>query len=429
MSTATTPTSGTVTPERLAAARKAVISSSLGAALEWFDVIVYASFAVVIAHNFFPGGDNTLGLILTFATFAISYVIRPLGGMVLGSYADRRGRKNALTLTMMLMMIGTLIMAVAPTTSMIGPWAGVVILVSRLIQGFSAGGEFGTATTFLVETAPHKKAFYSSWQVASQGASVFLASLFGYMLNTHLSHEALYSWGWRVPFFFGIIVGPVGLYIRAKLDETDDFKTSVPEKTPLKTTLTRHLGRVLTGAAVVGVATISIYLILYMPTFAVKNLGVSASAGYLGGIVAGLVTLITVPLIGHLADRVGPARVMTWASVAAIVLAWPLFKLMVDHPSTLTLVLVVSVLGVIMAFAFGPLPALMSSLFPAEIRATGMSLSYNLGVTLLGGIAPLVLTWLISTTGSLDAPSYYYMTVAVLSLGGLWSARTLFRQK
>ncbi|MCY4669256.1 MAG: MFS transporter, partial [Rhodococcus sp.] len=380
MSTATTPTSGTVTPERLAAARKAVISSSLGAALEWFDVIVYASFAVVIAHNFFPGGDNTLGLILTFATFAISYVIRPLGGMVLGSYADRRGRKNALTLTMMLMMIGTLIMAVAPTTSMIGPWAGVVILVSRLIQGFSAGGEFGTATTFLVETAPHKKAFYSSWQVASQGASVFLASLFGYVLNTHLSHEALYSWGWRVPFFFGIIVGPVGLYIRAKLDETDDFKTSVPEKAPLKTTLTRHLGRVLTGAAVVGVATISIFLILYMPTFAVKNLGVSASAGYLGGIVAGLVTLITVPLIGHLADRVGPARVMTWAAVAAIVLAWPLFKLMVDHPSTLTLVLVVSVLGVIMAFAFGPLPALMSSLFPAEIRATGMSLSYNLGV-------------------------------------------------
>ncbi|MDN5546811.1 MAG: MFS transporter, partial [Rhodococcus sp. (in: high G+C Gram-positive bacteria)] len=406
MSTATTPTSGAVTPERLAAARKAVISSSLGAALEWFDVIVYASFAVVIAHNFFPGGDNTLGLILTFATFAISYVIRPLGGMVLGSYADRRGRKNALTLTMMLMMIGTLIMAVAPTTSMIGPWAGVVILVSRLIQGFSAGGEFGTATTFLVETAPHKKAFYSSWQVASQGASVFLASLFGYVLNTHLSHEALYSWGWRVPFFFGIIVGPVGLYIRAKLDETDDFKTSVPEKAPLKTTLTRHLGRVLTGAAVVGVATISIYLILYMPTFAVKNLGVSASAGYLGGIVAGLVTLITVPLLGHLADRVGPARVMTWAAVAAIVLAWPLFKLMVDHPSTLTLVLVVSVLGVIMAFAFGPLPALMSSLFPAEIRATGMSLSYNLGVTLLGGIAPLVLTWLISTTGSLDAPSY-----------------------
>ena len=223
--------------------------------------------------------------------------------MVLGSYADRRGRKNALTLTMMLMMIGTLIMAVAPTTSMIGPWAGVVILVSRLIQGFSAGGEFGTATTFLVETAPHKKAFYSSWQVASQGASVFLASLFGYVLNTHLSHEALYSWGWRVPFFFGIIVGPVGLYIRAKLDETDDFKTSVPERAPLKTTLTRHLGRVLTGAAVVGVATISIYLILYMPTFAVKNLGVSASAGYLGGIVAGLVTLITVPLIGHLADR------------------------------------------------------------------------------------------------------------------------------
>ncbi|MGV8875744.1 MAG: MFS transporter [Rhodococcus sp. (in: high G+C Gram-positive bacteria)] len=429
MSTETSPTPLPVTPERLATARKAVISSSLGAALEWFDIIVYASFAVVIAQNFFPGGDNALGLILTFATFAISYVIRPLGGMVLGSYADRSGRKNALTLTMMLMMVGTLIMAVAPTSSVIGPWAGLFILVSRLIQGFSAGGEFGTATTFLVETAPHKKAFYSSWQVASQGASLFLASSFGYVLNTHLSHDALYSWGWRIPFFFGLIVGPVGLYIRTKLDETDEFQTSVPATSPLKTTLTNHFTRVLTGAACVGVATISIYLILYVPTFAVKNLGIPASAGYLGGIVAGLITLITVPSVGHLADRVGPARVMTWAAGVAVVLAWPLFTLMVKHPSTLTLVLVVAALGAIMAFAFGPLPALMSSLFPTEIRATGMSLAYNIGVTLLGGIAPLVLTWLIATTGSLNAPSYYYITVAALTLVGLFSARKVFGQR
>jgi MHS family proline/betaine transporter-like MFS transporter len=421
--------SESLTPERLSAARKALISSSLGAALEWFDIIVYASFAVVIAHQFFPGGNDTIGLILTFGTFAISYLVRPLGGIVLGSYADRRGRKNALTLTMLLMMIGTLIMAVAPTASTIGVWAGLFILASRLIQGFSAGGEFGTGTAFLIETAPHRKAFYSSWQVASQGAAILLASIFGYVLNTQLSNEDLYSWGWRIPFFFGLIVGPVGLYIRARLNETDEFQSAAPENSPLRVVLKTNRGRMFTGAAVVGIATASIYLILYMPTFATKNLGVSASAGYLGGIVAGTVALVAVPLIGLLADRVGPARVMTWAVAVAIVLIWPLFAWMVYAPSALTLVLVVSALGLIMAMAFGPLPALMGSLFPSEIRATGMSLSYNIGVTLLGGFAPLSLTWLIGVTGSLNSPSFYFIGVAFISLVGLWFARRVFGQR
>jgi MHS family proline/betaine transporter-like MFS transporter len=416
------------TPERLAAARKAVISSSIGAALEWFDIIVYASFAIVIAANFFPGGDGNLGLLLTFATFAISYLVRPLGGMILGSYADRRGRKQALTLTLMLMMAGTTIMALAPTHAVIGAWGGVIVLISRLIQGFSAGGEFGTSTTFLVETAPHKKAFYASWQVASQGAALLLASVFGYVLNTQLSEEALYTWGWRVPFFVGILVGPVGLYIRARLAETEEFTQGVREHSPIKATLTSHLGRVITGVAVIGVATISVYLILYMPTFAVRNLNLPASAAYLGGIVAGTVTLIAVPFIGHLADRVGPAKVMTWAAVAALVLAWPLFQLMVTTPTVVSLILVIAALGVIMAFYFGPLPGMMTAMFPSEVRTTALSVSYNVGVTLIGGIAPLVLTWLIDTTGSLNAPSFYYIGVAVLSLTGLYFARVHYKQ-
>lgn len=207
MATSTAPE---VTREQLDAARKAVISSSLGNALEWFDIIVYATFALVIAENFFPSQSGYAGLVLTFATFAISYVIRPLGAMVLGSYADRRGRKAALTMTILLMTLGTAIMAFAPTAATVGAWAGLIILVSRLIQGFSAGGEFGTATTFLVETAPHRKAFYASWQVASQGAALLLASGFGFVLTTQLSQEDLYSWGWRVPFFFGLLIGPVG---------------------------------------------------------------------------------------------------------------------------------------------------------------------------------------------------------------------------
>ncbi|MDC5696166.1 MFS transporter [Intrasporangium calvum] len=412
-----------VTPERLAAARKAVISSSIGAALEWFDIIVYASFAVVIAENFFPEGDGSLGLILTFATFAISYVVRPLGGMLIGGYGDRHGRKKALTLTLMLMMVGTAIMALAPTHATVGAWAGIIILVSRLVQGFSAGGEFGTATTFLVETAPHRKAFYASWQVASQGISMFLASAFGYALFNWLSEEDLYSWGWRIPFIIGILIGPVGLYIRARLSEPEEFVASEKHEAPIRATLTHHLGRVLTGAACLGVATISVYLILYMPTFAVKNLDIPASAAYLGGIVAGIVTLAGTPFVGILADRVGPARVMLWAAVAALALAWPLFQLIITTPSVPVLVLVIGLLGVIMAFYFGPLPTLLTEIFPTAVRTTGVSVAYNVGVTTMGGIAPLVLTWLLDTTGSLNAPSIYYMVVAVISIVGLTIAR------
>ena len=418
-----------VTAHQLKAARKAVISSSIGAALEWFDIIVYATFATVIAKIFYPESNPTFALILTFATFAISYIIRPLGGMVLGSYADRKGRKAALTLTLMLMMVGTLIMAIAPTYEMVGVWGALIILLSRLIQGFSAGGEFGTATAFLIETAPHKKAFYASWQVASQGASMLLASAFGYVLTTQLSTQALESWGWRVPFFVGLLIGPVGLYIRARLEETEEFVAAEKVKAPLATLFAGHYGRLLTGSAIIGVATISVYMILYMPTFAVTNLGIPADAAFLGGVAAGTITLFGVPLVGHVADRVGPARVMTYAAIAALVLAWPLFRLMTSTPTVPVMVVVIALLGVIMSFYFGPMPALLSNLFPAAIRGSGLSVTYNIGVTLLGGIAPLVLTWLLSVTGSLDAPSLYYMAIAVISLIGLGFARRKYAQQ
>lgn len=417
------------TPERLAAARKAVISSSIGAALEWFDIIVYASFAVVIAANFFPEQDGAFGLILTFATFTITYLIRPLGGMVLGSYADRKGRKNALTLTLLLMMVGTLLMAVAPTYAVVGVWGGVVILLSRLIQGFSAGGEFGTATTFLIETAPHRKMFYASWQIAAQGGSMLLASAFGFALNTWLSEEDLYAWGWRIPFFVGLLIGPVGLYIRARLAEPDELVSSGRSKAPLGDLFRNHLGRLLAASAVIGVATISVYMILYMPTFAVTNLDIPPDAAFLGGVVAGAITIVGSPLVGRLADRVGPARIMTWAAIAALLLAWPLFQIMVTLRTVTALVLVIAVLGLIMAFYFAPLPGLLSNMFPAEVRGTGLSVAYNVGVTVLGGIAPLVLTWLLAVTGSLQAPSIYYMVIAVISLVGLYFARRRFGQR
>jgi MHS family proline/betaine transporter-like MFS transporter len=428
MSTSTPQTATPVSPERLAAARKAVISSSIGAALEWFDIIVYASFAVVITRVFFPDAGE-YGLLLTFATFATTYLIRPLGGMILGSYADRKGRKNALTITLMLMMVGTLLMAVAPSYAAVGVWGGVVILLSRLIQGFSAGGEFGTATTFLIETAPHRKMFYASWQIAAQGASMLLASAFGFALNTYLTEDQLDSWGWRVPFFVGLLIGPVGLYIRARLAEPTELGASQRTRSPLGTLVREHWGRLLAGSAVIGVATISVYMILYMPTFAVTNLDIPPTAAYLGGIVAGAIALVGSPFVGRLADRVGPAKVMTWAAIAALVLAFPIFQVIVVLRSVPALIVSIALLGLIMAFYFAPLPGLLSSMFPAEIRGTALSVTYNVGVTLLGGIAPLVLTELLRVTGLLQAPSLYYMAIAVLSLVGLFFVRRRFGQR
>ncbi len=419
----TTSLSTDVTPEERARVRRAVVASSVGNALEWFDIIVYASFAVVISKLFFPTQQGFTGLLLTFGTFAISYLIRPIGAMVIGAYGDRAGRKQALSLTIFAMMLGTGIMALAPTAASIGAWAGVVLLASRLLQGFSAGGEFGTATAFLIENAPGRRAFYASWQVATQGAAMFLASAFGFGLNTWLTQDQLESWGWRVPFFFGLLVGPVGLYIRMRMDETPEFLRAEKVRSPLWQTLSQHTAQLLTTAAVVGLASISVYLILFMPTFAVKSLGLPGYAGYLGGMISGLVTLVGVPFVGTLADRVGPAPVMRATAVAAIVLPWPLFKVLLDHPSVATLTVVQIVLGVLMAFYFGPLPALMSDLFPVSLRSTGLSVSYNLGVTLFGGFAPLILAWLVDRTGSLYAPSYYYMAVAVVSLTGLLIVR------
>lgn len=411
-------------PDAVSRARKAVIASSVGNALEWFDVIVYSSFAVVISELFFPEVSGFAALMFTFLTFAVSYLVRPVGAAAIGSWADRHGRKRALSATILLMMLGTGLMAVAPTAAVVGPVAGGLwLLVSRLVQGFSAGGEFGTATTFLVESAPDRKAFYGSWQVATQGAALLLASAFGFGLTTFLSRDALYTWGWRVPFFVGMLIGPIGWYIRRRMDETEDFERAEKLDNPLGAALSTHLTRVLTAAGAVALASLSVYLILYMPTFAVKSLGLPGWAGFVGGMIAGLVTLVGTPFIGRLADRVGPARVMLVAAGAGVVLAWPLFQVLVAVPTVAVLTVVQVVFGALMAAYFGPLPGLYADLFPTNVRTTGMAVGYNVGVLVFGGFTGAIFTFLIEATGSRTAPSIYFVVIAVLSFVTVLLAR------
>src|SRR5450830_287260 len=223
--------SESVAGEKGTSLSRAVGASLIGNTLEWFDLSVYAYFAVTIGKVFFPSEDSSLSLLMAFATFGISFLIRPVGAMVLGAYADRAGRKKSLTISLSLMLLGTLLIAVMPSYASIGALAPAGIMLARLLQGFSAGGEFGSSTAFMMEHAPQRKrVFVASLQFASQGFGTVIASLFGYFLTNNLTPETMQEWGWRVPFFFGLSIAPVGLYLRSKVDETPEFASKATDK-------------------------------------------------------------------------------------------------------------------------------------------------------------------------------------------------------
>src|SRR5476651_107550 len=379
------------------AAWRAVVAASICNALEWFDLVVYGFFAVVISKLFFPSGNDSVSILLTLGTFGVSFFMRPLGAIVLGAYADRAGRKAALTLSILLMMMGTFIIAVLPTYSSIGVAAPLILVLARLMQGFSAGGEFGSATAFLAEHVPGRRGFFASWQVASQGLTTLLAAIFGVVLTGNLSPEQMSSWGWRVPFIFGLLIGPVAYYIRTRLDETPEFLASVPTTTPLRDTFALNKERLLIAIGTVVLGTVATYLVLFMPTYAIRQLGLAPSVAF--------------------------TRILLISAVLLLVLIYPLFTWLVGHPTFGTLLVVQAVLGVLMTGYFAALPGLLSEMFPVATRTTGMSLAYNIAVTVFGGFGPFIITWLIASTGSKAAPSFYLIFAAVVSLVALMAAR------
>ncbi|MEI5999238.1 MFS transporter [Paraburkholderia bengalensis] len=402
---------------------RTVVAASIGNALEWFDLVVYGFFAVVISKLFFPAGKETVSLLLTLGTFGVSFFMRPLGAIVLGAYADRAGRKAALTLSIVLMMMGTLIIAVLPTYQSIGLAAPLILVLARLMQGFSAGGEFGSATAFLAEHVPGRRGFFASWQIASQGLTTLLAALFGVVLTGGLSPEQMASWGWRVPFFFGLLIGPVAWYIRTKLDETPEFLAAATTSTPIRDTFASQKTRIFVGMGIVVLGTVSTYLVLFMPTFAIKQLGLAPSVAFAAIALVGVIQLVFSPVVGHLSDRYGRVRIMLVPAVLLFLLIWPGFAFLVAHPTFGTLMAMQIVFGALMTAYFGSLPGLLSEIFPVQTRTTGMSLAYNIAVTIFGGFGPFIIAWLIEATGSKIAPSFYLMFAAVLSVIALIAAR------
>src|SRR5581483_2709932 len=253
-----------------------VVATSLGNALEWFDISVYAYFAVNLSRAFFPTNDPTTSLLLTFGSFALTFLARPIGGVLLGTYADRYGRKASLLLSIAMMTIGTLAVGSMPSFDTIGVLAPLLVIVARLVQGFSAGGEFGSSTAFLVEHMPHRRGFVASWQFASQGLSGLLGAGFGALLTAVMTPADLQAWGWRLPFFFGVLIGPVGIYIRNHIEEPPAAQVA-SEASPVRLVFAEQKLRVLLAIGALAVSTAVNYLIVFMPTYVVKTLNLPPS--------------------------------------------------------------------------------------------------------------------------------------------------------
>jgi len=410
--------------DRVAAQRLSgvIFAATIGNILEWFDFLVYGFFAATLAEVFFPAHNPTVSLLITFGTFGLSYVMRPLGAAVLGTYTDRAGRKAGLTLSIALMTIGTTLMLVTPGYATIGIVAPVIITIARLLQGFSVGGEFGSAVAFLVEHAGDRKGYSASWQWASTGIISVIVSIFGVTLTTLLTHQQLLAWGWRIPYLFGLLIGPVGLYIRSRMNETPEFLEShKPPSVPIKELIRRQPIPLLLGFGVSIISNSSYYLLLYIPTYGVKTLHLPAYTGFAATLLGGVVLAVFSVIAGHLSDKTMRSRIMlamAWLFAAA---AYPTFWLMAAYPSLATAMFAVALLNLIKGGYSGVLPSLMAEQFPIETRAVGIAFSYSISVTIFGGFAPFIATWLIARTGNPLSPSFYLIGTAFLSIIALFA--------
>ncbi|MFH2503795.1 MFS transporter [Klebsiella indica] len=406
---------------------KTLFATCIGNALEWFDIAVYGFFASYIAQVFFPTTNPTVSLLLAFGSFGIAFLIRPLGAVILGSYADKHGRKASLLLSINLMMLGGAMITFMPGYATLGVAAPLLILLARLIQGFSAGGEFGSSTAFLVEHFPERKTFIASWQFATQGASTLMASAFGLGLAHWLTPEQLLDWGWRVPFAFGLLIGPVGLWIRRHVHEPTAYARTAKTRHPVKLLFGSQKRLLALAIGLMVVSTAINYMLNYVPTWATKTLGLPASSAYSATLLAGVILTVVTPVSGLLAERVGRERLL-WTALGMLAFTLlPAFWLTSLNVTPLSLCLLVGWMALLKSIYFSTIPSVMADIFPVATRASGMSISYNIAVTVFGGFAPFICTLLISATGSHFAPGLYLVLTVFLSVTALWQTQRLFR--
>ena len=405
--------------------RKAVAAVVLGNALEFYDFTVYAFFAVPIGEAFFPSKDPTSSLLASLALFGIGYVMRPLGGFVIGALADRAGRKPAMVLTIVLMALGMLILAVTPGTATIGWSAQVLVIAGRLIQGLALGGEVGPSTAYLLEAAPkERRGFIASWQIASQGCAALFAGLVASGLTLVVGEAAMGQWGWRFMVLLGLAVVPVGLVIRRHLPETagaEKDAAAADSTLAVVRRLLRDHGRLLVLTfVVISASTVSNAVGTNMPVYAKSTLGLTDTVSTAVPIALGLASVLFPLLGGVLADRAGRRPVMVWPRALIAVLAVPAFLWLVHAPSAVTVYAVTFLLSALSSVNAAAIIVAIPESLPRAVRSTGLSIVYALAVSIFGGSTNYVVNKLVAVSGDKLMPAYYLVAFSVLGTVAAW---------
>ncbi len=416
--------------------RLSVLAAAVGNIFEWYDFTIYALFSIYIAKAFFPGGSATMGLVKAFLAFGLGFVFRPLGALVLGVYGDRAGRKAVLNLSLGIMVLGTFILAVAPGYAAIGVGAPLLILVARALQGFSAGGEFGGAAAFLAEHAPpDRRGEVTSWLQGSMGMSNIVGAVVAFLVTTLFTGAQLDRFAWRIPFLFGLLIAPIGLWMRRAMEETAAFSrrkaadgVPVAGRAPIIAGLRHLLGRHKRAVArAIGLSTLltvaSYVLVIFMPIYVQKTFHYLPSEAFLASLIGNVLLVAGCFAGGSLSDRIGRRPVLAGAGLVLSLCAYPLLALLYRHPSLGGLIFAQSVFCVATGVFVGTAPAALAESFPVEVRTIGVSVAYNLAVTVFSGFAPATLTWIAAHGGGALTPAYYLTfaaaiaTPAILSVG------------
>lgn len=397
----------------------AIAATVTGNAIEFFDFLTYSFYAVYIGKAFFPTHDSFFGLLLSLATFGVGFVTRPLGGFLIGSFADRAGRRPALTLTIALMTVGTMGVALTPSYAAIGIAAPIILVTARLVQGLALGGEVGPSTALLLEAAPPgKRGAYVSWQGASQGMATLLAGLTGLALALLLDEKDMAAWGWRIPFLFGLAIIPVGIYIRRRLPETLEAPKQHKDSGAVRLILQHHQLALWLGLTIVMCQTISAYINAYMTTYSLTALGLSSSKSMIATVSVGVANIVGAKLGGHLSDRYGRRALMIVPRILLLLLVYPAFVFLVQARTETALVMVTATLTTLTAMGTAASMVAIVELFPNAVRSSGMSITNAVSVSIFGGTTQFVIAWLIGATGSNLSPAYYVMASSLI---GLWA--------
>ncbi|MEU5468552.1 MFS transporter [Kocuria salsicia] len=405
-----------------AATRRRVISASfIGNFVEWFDYAIYGYLAATIAVVFFPDSDPQTALLATFALFAISFFVRPLGGFFWGHLGDKLGRRTALSLSILIMTGATFCMALIPGHASIGIFAPILLLIVRIVQGFSAAGEYAGASAFLVEYAPsNRRGIYAAVVPASTAAGLLFGSLFVAALSALLSGDQMNSWGWRIPFLLAAPMGLIGRYVRTKLEDTPVFQELAKDdeviQAPVRDMFRHHWATLLRACGAVLLNAVGFYMLLsYMPTYLSEEIGFGKTESFLATSLALLSYIGFIFLTGLASDRFGRKKMLLAAGICFILFTVPLFMLL-DQGTFAVVLLVQVLLGAMLTLNDGTLPSFLAEQFPTRIRYSGFAISFNLSNAVFGGTAPFMATLLISAFDSDLAPAWYLMVAAAVSL-------------